>query len=99
MKNQIEKILKEKFGESVSFVEKRFWNECQGGSDTGYNESEVYESNQGLYTGRLFVGKTEVYENYVFAFEQEDGSWKEHGFCNEQDAECFLEDGIEDFFK
>ena len=86
MKNKIEKFLKEKFGTRVDFVEERYWSEAQGGSDTGYHRSDVEDG----IDGNKYIknSSTQLYLNYVFAFEQEDGSWKEHGFTSLDDAEA-----------
>ena len=88
-KNQIKKFLKEKFGTNVSFVEERFWSETQSGSDTGYHGSDIEDG----IDGNKYIKNSNIqlFLNYVFEFEQEDGSWKERGFANLDEAECFVE--------
>lgn len=89
MKNQIEKFLKEKFGDNVHFVEERYWSETQYGSDSGYHGSDVEEGIDG--NKYLKNSRAQLRLNYIFSFEQEDGSWKEHGFVNLDDAQSFFE--------
>lgn len=88
MKNQIEKFLKEKFDDNVKFVEERYWLDSQGGSDTGYSGSDIEEGVDGKKY--LKNSSSELTKNYIFSFEQEDGSWQEQGFVDLDDAESYV---------
>jgi len=58
MKNEIEKFLKEKFGDNVCFVEERYWSESQAGSDIGYRGNDLEKGLEGfinLDDAKVFV--------------------------------------------
>ena len=101
MKNEIEQILKSKLGkENVKYLEVRYWNECQGRTDSGYDKSEIKKGRD----GELYAGNTHVSKNYVFELNLEAAGFEESGhfsgksgiiqmgFEDKNHTICFIDD-------